>query len=404
MLTVKIIFWAALFIVFYSYVGYGMLLYLFIRIRRLFRKPVSPALHEDKLPEITLLVALYNEADIVERKIENTFQLNYPKEKLRIVFVTDGSTDATNSLIQKHPSIQLLHKPGRSGKVAAINRAMEYVTTPITVFCDANTFLNPDALREIVKHYARPEVGAVSGEKKVMPQLADPTQGAMHAAGAGEGLYWKYESFLKRLDSEFYTVVGAAGELFSLRTALFIPVQNDVLLDDFIISMNICKDGYRVVYEPQAFACEAPSYNLKEEQKRKIRISAGGIQSILMLLPLLNIFKYGKLSFQYISHRVLRWAVCPILLPIILLLNIIIVLKDPGIVYSAILVAQAAFYLAAMGGWWFARKNMKVKLLYVPYYFLFMNISMFLGMKRFFSKTQTVLWDKAKRQTTRQTT
>lgn len=398
MLIVKIIFWVALCIVWYSYVGYGILLYIWLRIRRVFKKSTQPILQENQLPEITLLVALYNEADIVERKIENTFQLNYPKEKLRILFVTDGSTDATNHIIQKYPSIQLLHKPGRSGKVAAINRAMEFVSTPITVFCDANTFLNPEALREIVKHYVHPDVGAVSGEKKVVAQLSDPSQGAMHAAGAGEGLYWKYESLLKRLDSEFHTVVGAAGELFSLRTPLFIPVQEDVLLDDFIISMNICKDGYRVVYEPKAYACEAPSFNLKEEQKRKIRISAGGIQSILMLLPLLNIFKYGALSFQYISHRVLRWAVCPFLLPLILMLNVILVIRDPHPLYVALLVAQAAFYLAAIGGWVFALNNIKVRLLYVPYYFVFMNVSMFLGMKRFFSKTQTVLWDKAKRQ------
>lgn len=398
MFTLKILFWVSLCIVFYSYVGYGIVLYLYIKIRNALSPRKKTIEYSSELPTVTLLVALYNEEDIVGRKIENTFELDYPPEKLQIVFITDGSTDRTNEIIERYPRIKLLFTPGRAGKVAAINRAMEMVDNPITIFCDANTFLNKQAIREIVKHYHDPLVGAVSGEKKVLAELSSGDANAKHAAGAGEGLYWKYESFLKKLDSSFYTVVGAAGELFSLRTHLFTPVNNDVLLDDFIISMNICKNGYRVVYEPKAYACEAPSFNLKEEQKRKIRISAGGIQSILMLLPLLNIFKYGRLSFQYISHRVLRWAVCPFLLPLVFILNIIICIYHSSPLYLVILILQTLFYLAAFTGWWFARRNIKVKLLYVPYYFVFMNLSMFLGMKRFFAKSQTVLWDKAKRQ------
>ena len=181
----------------------------------------------------------------------------------------------------------------------AINRVIPFVTTDFVVFSDANTLLNRDCIREIIQHYKDPTIGAVAGEKVVSDQ-----SGEAGVAGAGEGLYWKYESFLKKMDARFYSVVGAAGELFSIRTALFEPVQKQVLLDDFIISMKICKKGYRVMYEPKAFATEAPSFSLKEEQKRKIRISAGGWQSVFMLKSLLNIFKYGRLSFQYISHRV----------------------------------------------------------------------------------------------------
>lgn len=398
MTALIIIFWVAIIIIFYSYIGYGILLYFLNKIRSVLSKKTTPILSEEELPEISLLVALYNEEDIVESKIKNTLELNYPKEKLKIYFVTDGSSDNTNNIIEKYPQINLLFSPERAGKVAAINRAMQYITSPITVFCDANTFLNKDCIREIVKHYADPNVGAVAGEKKVLPKLAQAGDDAMYAAGAGEGLYWKYESFLKRMDSEFYTVVGAAGELFSVRTPLFFVVKENVLLDDFIISMNICKDGYRVVYEPAAYASEAPSYDLKEEQKRKIRISAGGIQSVIMLKQLLNIFKYGKLSFQYISHRVLRWVVCPFLLPLVLILNILICIYQPSNLYNVILAAQILFYLSAMAGWLLARKNIKISALYISYYFVFMNISMFLGMKRYYTNTQSVLWDKAKRQ------
>ena len=173
--------------------------------------------------------------------------------------------------------------------------------------------------------------------------------------------------------------------------------MNLYILDDFYISMKLCEKGYRVVYEPEAFSTEAPSFSIKDEQIRKVRNGAGGIQAILLLLPLLNIFKYGKLSFQYISHRVLRWIVCPPILPIILILNIFIWYFTRETVYSIILLFQIAFYLAAFTGYLFTLKNIKVKLLYVPYYFVFINVAMYLGFIRYIKKTQSVLWDKAKR-------
>src|SRR5690606_11550963 len=137
------------------------------------------------------------------------------------------------------------------------------------------------------------------------------------AAGAGEGLYWKYESWLKKNDSALYSVVGAAGELFSIRTELYEYVGNNIIVDDFVLSLKICWKGFRILYAPEAYAMEAPSQSMEEEQKRKIRISAGAFQSMVILKDLMNIFKYGVLSFQYISHRVLRWTICPALLPVI---------------------------------------------------------------------------------------
>ncbi len=390
----KFVFWLSLAILFYSYAGYGLLLWLLLKIRSRYGnkniKPVTAA----TAPEVTLMVATYNEAQIIETKIENSFALDYPADKLQIIFVADGSDDGTPEIISRYPRIKLYYLPEREGKTAAINRVMPLITTPITIFCDANTTLNTDCIREIVKHYQDENVGAVAGEKKVVDMHKDGT-----AAGAGEGLYWKYESKLKELDSKFYSVVGAAGELFSVRTSLFEPVGKDVLLDDFMISMKICRRGYRVVYEPAAYATEAASYSIKEEQKRKVRIAAGGFQSILLLKDLLNIFKYGKLSFQYISHRVLRWLICPILLPLVFLCNIGIIFLQPGLLlYKIMLLTQVIFYLMAIAGGFFAMKNKKVKLLYVPYYFSFMNLAMYLGFSRFVKKNQSVLWEKARRQ------
>lgn len=296
----QLLFWICIFIILYSYILYGLVLVVLLAIRKTFTSP-KLAVKNDFMPKVTLIVAAYNEEKAIEEKVKNTLELNYPEEKLSLMFVTDGSSDGTNEILARYPQIKTLYRPERKGKVAAINRAMKEVNTPVSVFCDANTFLNIDCLRELVKHYANEKVGAVAGEKKIV----DNTE-KVNTAGAGEGLYWKYESTLKKLDSAFYSVVGAAGELFSIRTELYEDVPEDVLLDDFIISLRIAQRGYRVLYEPRAYAVEEPSANMKEERKRKVRIGAGGFQSIYMLRSLLNIFKYGKLSFQYISHRVLR--------------------------------------------------------------------------------------------------
>ena len=392
MLALKILFWVSLTVLFYSYLGYGILLWVILQTRRFIRPNKNSTLINDFEPEVSLVVAAYNEEDIIEQKIHDCLALDYPKSKLNIIFIADGSSDRTTQIISRYPQVKLMFAPERQGKVAAINRAMQHVTTPIVVFCDANTFLNKRSIGELVKHYTNDQIGAVAGEKKVVSN--DKTG---DAASSGEGLYWRYESILKTLDSDFYSVVGAAGELFSIRTNLYEPVPHNVLLDDFIISMKICKAGYRVVYEPKAYASESPSFSMKEEQKRKIRISAGGFQSILMLRELLNIFKYGKLSFQFISHRVLRWLVCPVLLPVIFVSNILVFYYTSETLYLAFLVAQVTFYIAALAGYLFATKNIKVKSLYVPYYFVFMNFALYLGFKKILSKQQSVLWDKAAR-------
>jgi hypothetical protein len=164
------------------------------------------------------------------------------------------------------------------------------------------------------------------------------------------------------------------------------------------LSLRIAKNGHVVKYSPGAYATESSSASIKDEQKRKIRISAGGFQAIFMLRELLNIFRYGRLSFQYISHRVLRWAVTPLCLLLLLPLNLILVIQRAGPVYDILLVMQLFFYLAGLLGWFYANKNIKVRSLYVPYYFLFMNISVFWGFKRFLKGQQSVLWEKAARE------
>jgi len=394
MLALKITFWSLLFIIFYAYVGYGILLYVIIKVRRLlgFGKVEEGA--KEYEPDVTLFIAAYNEKDFVAAKIQNSLELEYPKEKLHMVWVTDGSDDGTPDELKKYGGVTVHHLPGRSGKIGAMNRGMKFVETPIVVFCDANTMLGKESIRRIVKMFSNPKVGCVSGEKRIFSKEKDA------AAGAGEGLYWKYESTLKKWDAELYSVVGAAGELFAIRTALYQEVERDTLLDDFIISLRVAQSGYTIQYDPEAYAIETASANVKEELKRKIRISAGGLQSVVRLRSLLNVFKYGTLSFQYISHRVLRWTLAPlsllILIPTGLLLAINEGLFNFGF-YSILFWMQVLFYCSALLGWYLENKSIKVKLLFVPYYFFIMNLSVFLGLRRFLKGSQSVNWERAKR-------
>jgi len=249
--------------------------------------------------------------------------------------------------------------------------------------------LGAQSIRVIADLFRDQKTGCVSGEKRIRSNNED------EAAGAGEGIYWKYESKLKKWDAELYSAVGAAGELFAIRTELFQEVEPDTLLDDFIISLRVAMKGYKIEYNPDAYAIESASENVKEELKRKIRIAAGGIQSIVRLWPLLNIFKYGVLSFQYISHRVLRWTITPLLLPVILVLNILLV--NISFFYEFLLASQILFYILALLGWFLQSKKIKVKVLFVPYYFLVMNYAVYRGFFRYMAKTQSVKWERAKR-------
>jgi len=341
---------------------------------------------------VALVVAAYNEEDFILEKIQNTLALDYPKDKLELIFITDGSNDNTPAIVARFPEILLLHQPARQGKVAAMNRAIQQVQSPLVIFCDANTLLNTACIREIVKHYEDPKVGGVAGEKKIMQQGKDA------AAAAGEGLYWKYESFLKRLDSDLHTTVGAAGELFSVRKSLFEQAPEGTIIEDFVQSLKLVINGYVVRYEPNAYAAEAPSASIKDEMKRKVRICAGAFQAMVLLKELFNVFKYPVASFQFISHRILRWTVCPIALILLLLSNILIVVMGGSFFYQAVLVLQAIFYIMVITGWVYANRNIRLKAVYIPFYFLFMNLSVFIGFNRFLRNKQTVLWEKAARQ------
>jgi cellulose synthase/poly-beta-1,6-N-acetylglucosamine synthase-like glycosyltransferase len=380
------LFWISSGILLYTYLVYFLIAVVLAKFS--FRK--APETNEiTDWPAVTLVIAAYNEERFIADKLENSLALDYPTEKLTILVVTDGSTDGTMTIVNEFDRVQHFHEPERRGKIHAVDRIMKHIQTAVVVFTDANTLLNTEAIKNIVRHYQDEKVGGVAGEKRVISKEADS------ASGAGEGLYWKYESMLKKADSDLHTVVGAAGELFSIRTHLYQSPPPDTIIEDFFLSMKIVSQGYRFVYEPDAYAIEGPSATTEDEWKRKVRISAGGLQAIARLTNLLNPFRYGVTSFQYISHRVLRWTLAPLSLVAILISNAF--LFSYGFFFELMLYAQLAFYLMAMIGHIFRNKKIPIKGFFVPYYFTLMNLSVFFGLIRILKGKQSVMWEKAER-------
>ena len=384
------------FVVFYTYIGYGLLAWLLVKFRG--KRGVASNLSE--LPHVTIIVPAYNERDYLPEKLRNCLAQDYPADRLHLLFVIEGSTDGSAEFLaqQQVSNLRILSGMERLGKIAAMNRAMQQVKTPITIFTDANTQLNHEAVSRLVSRFTD-GVGAVTGEKRIQVDNAES------AAGSGEGFYWRYESFLKKIDAELHSIVGAAGELFAIRTDLYETVEPDTLLDDFIISLRIAGRGYRVEYAPDAYAFERPSHSVSEEKKRKVRIAAGGFQAMKRLAYLLNVSKYGLLSFQYVSHRVLRWAVTPFCLPLLLVLNgLILAVLQTETTYPAteiywwiMLLGQSAFYVAAYVGYVLENRQTRWKLTFVPFYFVFMNWCVLLGFARFNRGNLSGVWEKSKR-------
>ena len=393
-MILNILFWLLLCIIFYTYIGYGLVLWGLVQLRNLFKRS-KDEYDLSYEPQVCLFVTAFNEKDYIEQKVANSFSLDYPKGKIQYIWVTDGSDDGTPGLLKEYPELEVFHEPERKGKMNAMNRGMQFVKAPIVIFSDTNTVLGVNSIREIVKEFSKPEVGCVAGEKRIIERHAES------AAGAGEGLYWKLESWIKKMDSDLNSAVGAVGELFAIRTELFEKVETDTLLDDFIISLKIAQKGYKIAYSPEAYAQETASLNVNEELKRKVRIAAGGVQTIFRLKGLLNFFKYGLLTWQYISHKVLRWTITPLSLFLLYFVNLLIVYKyrswAPDNFFTIFFYVQNFCYYVALAGWYFENRKIRSKLFFAPYYFVMINYAAILGIFRYFKGKQSVNWEKSKR-------
>jgi len=390
-MTLITLFWIFLGIIVYAYIGYTIIMLVLAGIHRLFPKKARTD-ETSYEPPVTLFIPAYNEADYIAAKMVNTLALKYPVEKLKIIWITDGSTDNSVELLGRYEGITVFHNLERRGKIHAMNRGIKLTDTPIVVFTDANTMLNPESIREMVQFFSDPVVGCVAGEKRISESQREK------AVGAGEGLYWKYESLIKWLESETGSAVGAVGELFAIRREFYEDVPGDTLLDDFTISLRIAQKGYLIKYAPHAWGVETASISVSEEMKRKVRIAAGGLQTLLRLTSLLNPFRHGLLTFKYVSHKVLRWCLVPFCFPLVFLLNaaILFIPEAPGF-YRVFFFLQCHFYLLAIAGGLLNNVKLRVKAIFAPYYLLVMNYAIMVGFYRFFTGNYSVNWQKSKR-------
>lgn len=377
-----IIFVLSVGMILYTYIAYPALLAV---MARLWPRPVQTAVHT---PTVTLLIAAYNEEEMITRKIENSLALDYPPERLQILVAADGSTDRTAQLVAAyaHQNVLLNDEPARRGKMAAINRAMPRATGEIVVFSDANNFYQADALRELVRPFADASVGAASGAKVIAKG-----DGVL---GESEGLYWRYESFIKEKETAVHSSVGVAGEMLAIRRCLFEPPPDDVINDDFYMAARLLHRGYRVVYVPAARSIERISPTAQDEMARRARIVAGRYQAIWRSRETVP-WKRPLLAWQIVSHKFLR--------PLVPLAMITAALSNLPLAFRArplarlLLLMQIGFYGTAVLGSYFHPGGKWGKLLYLPTYLVRSNLAALFGLGRFLAGKQTTRWQRVPR-------
>ncbi len=388
---IEISFWISVIILLYVYFGYGFIVYLLIIIKRMAKiKTTNKAIIFE--PAITLIIPCFAEAHIIATKITNCKQLNYPKDKLKIILITDEAADISEFILNSWHHIKVFQQPKHVGKTAALNRVIKFADTPFVIFSDANTTINIDAVKKIIQHFANSMVGCVAGEKNFFRSGTDS------ANSAGDYFKWQYERLLKRMDSELNTSVGISGELVAYKTELYKSLPADTVLPHFIQSMLIAASGYKVVYEPSSHAQQISSENIHKSLDRKVQICAGEWQSVIRLIRKLSFFKHPILLFQYISNRLLRTTITPFLLILLFILNIKMDIYVKGI-YQIFMGAQFVFYTLAMVGLLLKNTNLKYKYLFVPYYFCILNYAVLAGLIKYLTGSQTVNWNRQIRKT-----
>ena len=380
----KYIFYISLFFILYIYFGYPLLLF----IKSVFKKNRSDT-SDNYLPLVSIIIAAYNEEKVIEDKIKNTLNLNYPKEKLGIIVFSDSSSDQTDDIVKMYEKdgIKLLRIEGRKGKTFCQNRAVEEVKGEIIVFSDANSMYKRDAVRKLVRNFADERIGCVSGELKYINSANKKDENS-------EGIYWKYEQIIKKLESKVSSLVGANGAIYAVRKKLYVPLE-DFAISDFAEPLMIFEKGYRVIYEAEALAFEINDDTFKDSYSRRVRIVTRTFNNIIRsseILELFNPIKYGWYSIQLVSHKLLRWFT-GLFMFILLLLNII--LAKESWVYATILILQLLFYLAALLGFlnqkFFPKKE--GRLLNYIFYFCLSNIAMLNGIINAVLKNKIITWD-----------
>lgn len=376
------LFWISAALILYAYIVYPAILLLLQRSSGC-KKPSATSYR----PDVTLIISAYNEEKIIEGKIINSLGLEYPPGQLEIIIASDGSDDRTVEIAQKYinQGITLFDYPQRRGKVNVLNATVPKAQNAIIVLSDANTLFASDAIEKLVHHFADPKVGCVCGALQFVSAEGSHT-------GDLEGLYWKFETFLKKIEGARGALLGANGGIYALRKELFYSCPPETIVEDFVIPMKILGTGYKVLYEPQAVAVEETTKLISQEKQRRIRIGAGDFQALFLLSSMLNPVK-GFPAFAFWSHKVIRWFI-PFLLIGAFVSNLFL-WHWPF--YRLTFLLQGLFYLGALIGQILSQFQRKIKILSVCHYFVVMNVGLLLGFFRFLWGQQRVTWERTER-------
>jgi len=385
---IRAIFWFSLAATAYTYLFYPLLLMILSKIAtaRRDRNEIPPA-SDLLLPKVTMVISAYNEESVLPEKIANCKAIDYPADKISFLIGSDGSDDGTAEMLQNITDRRFCtaHSRVRRGKVQMLNRLMEMVGSDIVVFSDANTMYETDSIRQLVKPFRNPKVGCVIGKLELIAAPDDAQ------ACQPESLYWRYENRIKQMESTLGAVPTINGGIFAIRRFLYQQLPGQAVTEDQVLGMKIMVRGYRCLLAEKARAREAIS-NWTGELRRRIRISAGNFQSLFLVPGILNPF-CGRVSFAFISHKLLRWLV-PFFLAAMLSANILLAGKP---FYGSTLVLQSIFYFCGLMGTILGKLTPLPKLLSIPKYFLAMNMAILIGLGRFLSRRQKVTWAKTSR-------
>lgn len=392
------LFFLSLIIMAYAYIAYPLLLFILASIvqmgrdlRFIFwgaerRREVDPV----NLPLISIVVAAYNEQDVIEERILNCLALNYPKGRMEIVIASDASTDRTNEIVSGYADqgVRLLSFTERGGKASVLNKTIPQVKGDIAIFSDANTMFDRDAAIKLARHFMDPKIGGVCGVLRLKP-FGKGTE--------DEGSYWQFENVLKFLENRIGATLGANGGIYAIRKNAFVPIPLDtVIMDDFFIFLKVRENGFRTIFDPNAVAYENTAPDIKGEYKRRIRIGAANFHVIGMVRGFLNPLR-GAVAFAFWSHKILRWC-APFFLVVLFFSNLMLIGSQR--LYFLLFIFQVVGYIMALIGYYVKNYNSRNILYKIPrfaFYFVSMNIAMLHGFLRFLKKNQKAAWERTER-------
>jgi cellulose synthase/poly-beta-1,6-N-acetylglucosamine synthase-like glycosyltransferase len=365
--------------IFWTYFGYYLTLWLISSFySRKLRK-------EEFFPEVSLVITAYNEEERIKQKIENALALAYPKDKFEIIVVSDGSNDKTEELVRsfQDKGVQLLASPIRNGKHYCQGQGIAVAKGEIIVLTDATTFLEIDAVEKIVRNFADPKIGCVSGRDRVERIESDTV---------GEGRYIEYEMKLRALESKVGSLVGVSGCFFAVRKKLCQTWYDDMSSDFYLPIISYMK-GYRAVLEPEAIGYYEVLRNSQGEFQRKLRTVVHGLEVLFKFGQIMNPFKYGIYSWQMISHKLFRWLV-PVCLILLFVVNLFLLNENP--IYYVFFVSQALFYATALFGF-LVKKSQDTALFKIPFFFVISNFSILVAWYKFVVGERYVRWEPTRR-------